>query len=229
MKNRIKLSNIALLAMVGLLLTACRDDAALIKQIQRNFDNNNPTGNRAFCVLVGYNNNQYPYITQTILLSDIDKNIYPQEFKYLSNNTLNSRLALFSRLGLFNQELLTPAEQAEKGEAIYRYSLTDEGLKYSRLTADSTTFCFGRRVIEKIVSDRQDKDNWGNKVTTIRFNYQVEGMPDWAKDPEIVYEFGFSSFGLHVDGKPSTGSLFFRDSGDGLKISGGPSGMWLFR
>ncbi|RKS84468.1 hypothetical protein DES39_2144 [Orbus hercynius] len=208
-----------------LLLTACRDDVAIKQLLQNNYDKKNASGQKAFCVRLG-GAISFPYTTQYMHPKQaVDQS---SRYNYIWNKKLNERLPLFSRLGLFEQKLLISTEQPHVGEAIYRYSLTDSGKKYLTQWVDTTALCFGRRVIVDVLSDTVSKDRWGDEVVSVQFSYIVEGVPEWATDPQVNEMFDFNSFGLNTDGGISTGSLFFRDTANGLRISGGPAGMWLF-
>ena len=143
-------------------------------RIQNENDYNNKTGNKAVCLWVGkIFPDMYPY-TIHYLEGEIDPND-PHD-KIRRNNKLNLKLSLYAKEGLFTEELVG----YEGDKPLYRYNLTDEGLKYVDWWG-GTNFCFGRVVVEKIL----DVDNQMKGKRMVSFSYHMENVPNWIKNPEI--------------------------------------------
>ncbi|MFQ1018325.1 hypothetical protein ACGH6R_00710 [Gilliamella sp. CG13] len=202
------------------LLTGC-DNTDYKTRIQEENDNINPNGNRAVCLDVG----------------EIYKDMYPYTIKYMAgyhkdlnykdpiyvNHKLNYRLALYAKEGLFTEELVG----YEGDQPLYRYDLTDEGRKYiDQKWWGGTNFCFGRVVVDKILSvDRQ----WKDKPKVV-FNYHMDNVPNWIKNPEIYRLYkGFGSMEAAVTGnKPARGAHYYSIKSDGtLRLSVAESGKYV--
>ena len=156
-----------------ILLTGC-DMNDYKTRIQNENDYNNKTGNKAVCLRVGQIfPDMYPY-TIHYLEGEIDPDD-PHD-KIRRNNKLNLKLSLYAKEGLFTEELVG----YDGDKPLYRYKLTDEGLKYVDWWG-GTNFCFGRVVVEKIL----DVDNQMQGKRMVSFNYHMENVPNWIKNPEI--------------------------------------------
>ena len=200
------------------LLAGC-DNTDYKTRIQKENDRNNPNGNKAICVDVGsIGAKGYPYTIKH--MAGYDKDMDYQDPIYI-NYKLNHRLALFAKEGLFTEELVG----YDGDKPLYRYNLTDEGLKYADWRR-GTGFCFGRVVVEKIVKvDNQ----WKDKPMVI-FSYHMDNVPNWIKNPEIYRLYkGYGSMEAAVTGnKLAEGIHYYSKKSDGtLRLRVGVSGKYV--
>ena len=199
------------------LLTGC-DNTDYKTRIQEENDNINPNGNRAVCLRVGkLFNDMYPYTIK--YMPGYHEDMYYRDPIYV-NHKLNYRLALYAKEGLFTEELVG----YEGDQPLYRYDLTDEGRIYlDRKWSGGTNFCFGRVVVDKILSVN---NQWKDKPR-VTFNYHMDNVPNWIKNPEIYRLYpGYGSMEAAVTGnKPARGVHYYSIKSDGtLKLSLAESG-----
>ena len=200
------------------LLTAC-DNTDYKTRIQKENDRNNPTGNKAICLRVGkIFNDMYPYTIK--YMAGYDKDMDYKDPIYI-NHKLNHRLALYAKEGLFTEELVG----YDGDKPLYRYDLTDEGLKYVDWWG-GTNFCFGKVVVEKIL----EVDNQWKDMPMVIFNYHMENVPNWLKNKDIysLYE-GNGAVQSAGEGKSLlTGIHYFSKKSDGtLRLRMGVSGHYV--
>ena len=201
-----------------ILLTGC-DMNDYKTRIQNENDYNNKTGNRAICLEVGdLTRGMYPY-TIHYLEGEIDpKDPYD---KIKLNRRLNLKLSLYAKEGLFTEELVG----YDGDKPLYRYNLTDEGLKYVDWWG-GTNFCFGRIVVEKIL----DVDNQMEGKRMVSFNYHMENVPNWIKNPEIYSLYkGYGGLKAAVLGeRPVRGTHYYNVSSDNrLRLTASMSGSYV--
>ena len=200
-----------------ILLTGC-DMNDYKTRIQSENDYKNKSGNRAVCLRVGkIFPDMYPY-TIHYLEGEIDPDD-PHD-KIYANNELNLKLSLYAKEGLFTEELVG----YDGDKPLYRYNLTDEGLKYiDKKWWGGTNFCFGRVVVEKIL----DVDNQMKGKRMVSFSYHMENVPNWIKNPEIYRLYpGYGSMEAAVTGKElAEGIHYYNVSSDNsLRLTAGESG-----
>ena len=200
------------------LLTAC-DNTDYKTRIQKENDRNNPSGNKAICLAVGEVYwDMYPYTIK--YMADYDKDMDYKDPIYI-NHKLNHRLALYAKEGLFTEELVG----YDGDKPLYRYNLTDEGLKYVDWWG-GTNFCFGKVVVEKIL----EVDNqWKDKPMVI-FSYHMDNVPNWIKNPEIYRLYkGYGSMEAAVTGNElAEGIHYYSKKSDGtLRLRVGVSGKYV--
>ena len=213
LKNSLKGIGLTLL----MLLTGC-DMNDYKTRIQEENDYKNESGNRAVCLRVGQIfPDMYPY-TIHYLEGEIDPND-PHD-KIRRNNKLNLKLSLYAKEGLFTEELVG----YDGNKPLYRYNLTDEGLKYiDKKWWGGTNFCFGRVVVEKIL----DVDNQMKGKRMVLFSYHMDNVPNWIKNPEIYRLYkGYGSMEAAVTGNElAEGIHYYNVSSDNsLRLTAGESG-----
>ena len=200
---------------LSILLTGC-DMNDYKTRIQNENDYNNKTGNKAVCLWVGkIFPKMYPY-TIHYLEGEIDPDD-PHD-KIDANNELNLKLSLYAKEGLFTEELVG----YDGDKPLYRYKLTDEGLKYVDWWG-GTNFCFGRVVVEKIL----DVDNQMKGKRMVLFSYHMDNVPNWIKNPEIYRLYkGYGSMEAAVTGNElAEGIHYYNVSSDNsLRLTAGESG-----
>ncbi|WP_392560243.1 hypothetical protein [Orbus mooreae] len=173
-----------LMVLMSLNIVGCTDYEKLKVDLQMEYDQLNPDGNRAVCYFVG--DVQFPYSEEPHLESDI-------QYDQWKKNRLFRNLPLFAELGLLSRE------QVSSEPLLYRYQLTELGRPYQytikRLgSLDGTYiyenyFCYGKRVLLKVtdVSDQTVDRNSGKYVeTTVEYDFKLENVPEWAKSPELA-------------------------------------------
>ena len=202
-----------------ILLTGC-DMNDYKTRIQNENDYINKTGNKAVCLEVGdLTRGMYPY-TIHYLEGEIDpKDPYD---KIKLNRRLNLKLSLYAKEGLFTEELVG----YDGDKPLYRYNLTDEGLKYVDWWG-GTNFCFGRVVVEKI--DKIDNQMSGKRM--VYFYYHMENVPNWIKNPEIYRLYkGYGGLEAAVLGeRPVNGIHYYNvSSNNSLRLTAGVSGGLYF-
>ena len=202
-----------------ILLTGC-DMNDYKTRIQNENDYKNKSGNKAVCLEVGeLTEGMYPY-TIHYLEGEIDpKDPYD---KIKLNRRLNLKLSLYAKEGLFTEELVG----YDGDKPLYRYNLTDEGLKYVDWWG-GTNFCFGRVVVEKI--DKIDNQMSGKRM--VYFYYHMENVPNWIKNPEIYRLYkGYGGLEAAVLGeRPVNGIHYYNvSSNNSLRLTAGVSGGLYF-
>ncbi|MBC9131516.1 hypothetical protein FcAc13_09380 [Frischella sp. Ac13] len=189
-------------------LLGCTDfDGSLKERLQAEYDRMNETGNRAICYLAGHV--RFPYIDDPTL----DEGKIPSNLvkSYNANlERLAKRLPLFAELGLLERQPVS------EGSPYFRYSLTEEGQKalyfwpgqgegVARNLKDYAYFCYGRRVILKVTDIEDVRAAGGEYVyTIIRYDNQLEGVPEWARDDRLLTLF--QQFTKYYEGKTYKGS-----------------------
>ncbi|MFQ1018198.1 hypothetical protein ACGH6R_00030 [Gilliamella sp. CG13] len=208
MQTKASLITLLIFSVSSLLLTGC-DTYPYKEKIQNVYDNHNPTGDKALCMMVGsVTKSMYPYTTYYIEGQDLP---FAQERrKAFNNRAKNDGLHLFAGIGFFTEEYAGEVD----GRATYRYDLTDLGRKYVDWTFGETNFCFGRVVVDKI-NRTKDTINGvgGGTVRDVYFTYHLENVPDWVKDPQIYKRFRY--FKEQVNGEPFPGIHSYKVSGSG--------------
>jgi len=157
------------------------------EKIQRLYDKNNPSGNKAICLIVGnISKSMYPYTIH--YMEGEFQPLSPKNQEAHLNRLTNENLHLFSQFGLFTEEQVARSW----GKPIYRYNLTNLGRQYFDDFNDQTNFCFGRIVVNSanIIEDVLNSDN-GNKERKVYITYYVKNVPDWMKDPTVYKRFGY--------------------------------------
>ncbi len=201
-----------------MLLTGC-DMNDYKTRIQSENDSNNKTGNKAICLEVGnLTRKMYPY-TIHYLEGEIDPDD-PYD-KIDANNELNLKLSLYAKEGLFTEELVG----YDGDKPLYRYNLTDEGLKYVDWWG-GTNFCFGRVVVEKIL----DVDNQMKGKRMVSFSYHMENVPNWIKNPEIYRLYkSYGSMEAAVTGNEQAEGVHYYNVGsdNSLRLTAGESGRYI--
>ena len=144
MQTKASLITLLIFSVSSLLLTGC-DTYPYKEKIQNVYDNHNPTGDKALCMMVGdITSSMYPYTTYYMKGQDLPFSSSTQEANY--NRLKNDSLHLFAGIGFFTEEYVGEVD----GRATYRYDLTDLGRKYVKFAFGETNFCFGRVVVDKI-------------------------------------------------------------------------------
>ena len=220
MQHRICLKSLIIITLSSLLLTGC-DTYPYKEKIQESNDYNNPTGDKALCMMVGsVTKSMYPYTTYYMEGQDLPFSPSTQKANY--NRLKNDSLHLFAGIGFFTEEFAGEVD----GRATYRYDLTDLGRKYVDWSFGETNFCFGRVVVDKITRINDTINGvGGGTVRDVYFTYHLENVPDWVKDPQIYKRFGY--FKEQVNGEPFPGIHSYSVSGNGkLTTMNGVSGTY---
>ena len=220
MQIKTNITTLLIFTVSCLLLTGC-DTYPYKEKIQNVYDNHNPTGDKALCMMVGsVTQSMYPYTTYYIEGQDLP---FAQERRKAFYNRLkNGSLHLFSGIGFFTEEYTGEVD----GRATYRYDLTDLGRKYVKFALGNTNFCFGRIVVDKITRTKDTINGvGGGTVRDVYFTYHLENVPDWVKDPQIYKRFRY--FKEQVNGEPFPGIHSYSVSGNGkLTTMNGVSGTY---
>ena len=220
MQIKTNITTLLIFTVSCLLLTGC-DTYPYKEKIQNVYDNHNPTGDKALCMMVGrVTKSMYPYTTYYMEGQDLpySSKTKPAIFNRLKNGSLH----LFAGIGFFTEEYAGEVD----GRATYRYDLTDLGRKYVKFAFGETNFCFGRVVVDKI-NRTKDTINGvgGGTVRDVYFTYHLENVPDWVKDPQIYKRFRY--FKEQVNGEPFPGIHSYSVSGNGkLTTMNGVSGTY---
>ena len=218
MQIKTSLTTLLIFTVSSLLLTGC-DTYPYKEKIQESNDYNNPTGDKAKCMMVGdITSSMYPYTTYYMKGQDLPFSSSTQEANY--NRLKNDSLHLFAGIGFFTEEYAGEVD----GRATYRYDLTDLGRKYLKFAFGYTNFCFGRVVVDKI-NRTKDTINGvgGGTVRDVYFTYHLENVPDWVKSPQIYKRFRY--FKEQVNGEPFPGIHSYKVSSNGkLTTMTGESG-----
>ena len=177
----------ALWGLMILGLTGC-DSYPYKTDIQKIYDRNNQSGNKAICMMVGrVTKSMYPYTTyhmegEYLPFSDKTQKAY---YNRLKNETLH----FFAERGFFTEEWAGETD----GKPLYRYDLTDLGRQYVDWALGETNFCFGRIVVDSI-NRTKDVTNGvgGGKERDVYITYHVENIPDWVKEPAVYQRYRYS-------------------------------------
>ena len=160
------MKKLAILWLLAFSLIGCGTEQEK-RVLQAEFDESNPSGDRAICLSNSLNPREWINLTEPYTTYDITPGIERYDYLVLANNRRNKRLAIFAQLGLLNQQALANGQ--------YRYTLTELGAKYFD---EDKLFCFGRVVI---VDMEFEKKQDGKRLYTYR--YYLENVPDWANNP----------------------------------------------
>ncbi|SHM89242.1 hypothetical protein SAMN05216593_104164 [Pseudomonas asturiensis] len=75
----------------------------------------------------------------------------------------------------------------------YSYDLTDEGRKYykdnvQKLMNGNTVggICVGKAKVVKIDQFSEPGEMMGQKISRVTYSYQINDLPGWARDPNVV-------------------------------------------
>ena len=135
---------IALWGVIVLGLTGC-DSYPYKTDIQKIYDRNNQSGNKAICMMVGdIKRDMYPYTTYHMEGEDLPYS--HDRLKPFYNRKKNETLHFFTERGFFTEEWVGETD----GKPLYRYDLTDLGRQYVDWAFGETNFCFGRIVVDSI-------------------------------------------------------------------------------
>ena len=211
---------IALWGLIVLGLTGC-DTYPYKTDIQKIYDRNNKSGNKAICMMIGrVTKSMYPYTIyymegENLPFSDKTQKAY---FNRLKNETLH----FFSERGFFTEEWVGETD----GKPLYRYDLTDLGRQYVDWALGETNFCFGRIVVDSI---KRTKDGingiGGGTIRDVYITYHVENIPDWVKEPAVYQRYRYSE--KLITGEKLSGMHSYRVLGNGkLKSIGGVNGRY---
>lgn len=75
----------------------------------------------------------------------------------------------------------------------YSYDLTDEGRKYYKDNAQKMMsgktvagLCVGTAKVVKVEQFSEPGDMMGQKISRVTYTYKVTGLPDWARNAEVL-------------------------------------------
>ena len=178
---------IVLWGLIVLGLTGC-DSYPYKADLQKIYDRNNQSGNKAICMMVGdIKRNMYPYTTYHIEGEELP---YSNErLKPYYNRLKNENLHFFSERGFFTEEWVGEND----GKPLYRYDLTDLGRQYVDWAFGETNFCFGRIVVDSIKRTKDVTNGvGGGKERDVYITYHVENIPNWVKEPAVYQRYRYS-------------------------------------
>lgn len=210
---------VVLLLGLSSLLIGC-DNFDYKSDIQRRYDYNNQTSRKAVCVSPGrLTADMYPYTIQYTEGEVGEDN--PWDPVYWNNNT-NQMLHEFAKEGLYSETLVGD----DNGKPLYRYDFTEAGRQDLEFFNGATYFCFGRIVVDSIERiDNGYNGVGGGDIRMVFFNYHMENLPSWIKNPEI-YKF-FRQNERKVHGESVRGQHRYSVLSDGeLKSHGGENGVY---
>ena len=178
---------IALWGLIVLGLTGC-DSYPYKTDIQKIYDRNNQSGNKAICMMVGrVTKSMYPYTIyymegENLPFSDKTQKAYFNRLK-------NENLHFFTERGFFTEEWVGETD----GKPLYRYDLTDLGRQYVDWGIGNTNFCFGRIVVDSINRTKDGINGiGGGTIRDVYITYHVENIPDWVKEPAVYQRYRYS-------------------------------------
>ena len=211
---------IAIWGLIVLGLTGC-DTYPYKTDIQKIYDRNNKSGNKAICMMIGrVTKSMYPYTIyymegENLPFSDKTQKAY---FNRLKNETLH----FFSERGFFTEEWVGETD----GKPLYRYDLTDLGRQYVDWAFGETNFCFGRIVVDSIDRTKDGINGiGGGTIRDVYITYHVENIPDWVKEPAVYQRYRYSE--KLITGEKLSGMHSYRVLGNGkLKSIGGVNGRY---
>ncbi|WP_392564876.1 hypothetical protein RHO13_05840 [Orbus wheelerorum] len=182
-----KLLFIGLVTLSALGLTAC-DNYPYKEKIQRGYDWNNQTGDKAICMMVGsVSPSMYPYTIKYMEGEDLPFS-QDTQMEYF-NRVKNENLHYFTQLGFFTEEKVGETE----GKPLYRYQLTDLGRQYVDWFQNETNFCFGRVVVDSIDGTKDIINGvGGGKERDVSITYHIENIPDWIKNSDAYARYRYS-------------------------------------
>ena len=176
----------ALLSLMVLGLTGC-DSYPYKADLQKIYDRNNQSGNKAICMMVGdIKRDMYPYTIYYMEGEDLPFSSKTQRAYF--NRLKNENLHFFTERGFFTEEWVGETD----GKPLYRYDLTDLGRQYFDGFRNQTNFCFGRIVVDSI---KRTKDGingiGGGTIRDVYITYHVENIPDWVKEPAVYQRYRY--------------------------------------
>ena len=177
----------ALLSLMVLGLTGC-DSYPYKADLQKIYDRNNQSGNKAICMMVGdIKRDMYPYTTYHMEGEDLPFSEKTQISFY--NRIKNETLHFFAERGFFTEEWVGETD----GKPQYRYDLTDLGRQNVDWALGETNFCFGRIVVDSINRTKDGINGiGGGTIRDVYITYHVENIPDWVKEPAVYQRFRYS-------------------------------------
>ena len=176
----------ALWGLMILGLTGC-DSYPYKADLQKIYDRNNQSGNKAICMIIGnVSRTMYPYTTYHMEGEDLP--FSDERLKPYYNRLKNENLHFFAERGFFTEEWVGEID----GKPLYRYDLTDLGRQYFDGFRNQTNFCFGRIVVDSI-NRTKDVTNGvgGGKERDVYITYHVENIPDWVKEPAVYQRYRY--------------------------------------
>ena len=178
---------IALWGVIVLGLTGC-DSYPYKADLQKIYDRNNKSGNKAICMMVGdIKRDMYPYTTYHMEGEDLPFSEKTQISFY--NRIKNETLHFFAERGFFTEEWVGETD----GKPQYRYDLTDLGRQNVDWALGETNFCFGRIVVDSINRTKDGINGiGGGTIRDVYITYHVENIPDWVKEPAVYQRFRYS-------------------------------------
>ena len=211
---------IALWGVIVLGLTGC-DSYPYKTDIQKIYDRNNQSGNKAICMMVGrVTKSMYPYTTYHMEGEELP--FSDERLKPFYNRLKNETLHFFSERGFFTEEWVGETD----GKPLYRYDLTDLGRQYVDWAFGETNFCFGRIVVDSINRTKDGINGiGGGTIRDVYITYHVENIPDWVKEPAVYQLFRYSK--KLTTGEKLSGMHSYRVVGKGkLKSVSGVNGRY---
>ena len=178
---------IALWGVIVLGLTGC-DSYPYKADLQKIYDRNNQSGNKAICMIIGnVSRTMYPYTTYHMEGEDLP--FSDERLKPYYNRLKNENLHFFAERGFFTEEWVGETE----GKPLYRYDLTDLGRQYFDGFRNQTNFCFGRIVVDSINRTKDGINGiGGGTIRDVYITYHVENIPDWVKEPAVYQRYRYS-------------------------------------
>ena len=176
----------ALWGVIVLGLTGC-DSYPYKTDIQKIYDRNNQSGNKAICMMVGdIKRDMYPYTIYYMEGEDLPFSSKTQRAYF--NRLKNENLHFFTERGFFTEEWVGETD----GKPLYRYDLTDLGRQYFDGFRNQTNFCFGRIVVDSIIRTKDVTNGvGGGKERDVYITYHVENIPDWVKEPAVYQRYRY--------------------------------------
>ena len=177
---------IALWGVIVLGLTGC-DSYPYKADLQKIYDRNNQSGNKAICMMVGdIKRDMYPYTTYHMEGEDLPFSEKTQISFH--NRVKNENLHFFAERGFFTEEWVGETD----GKPLYRYDLTDLGRQYVDWAFGETNFCFGRIVVDSIIRTKDVTNGvGGGKERDVYITYHLENIPDWVKEPAVYQRYRY--------------------------------------
>ena len=178
---------IALWGVIVLGLTGC-DSYPYKADLQKIYDRNNQSGNKAICMIIGnVSRTMYPYTTYHMEGEDLP--FSDERLKPYYNRLKNENLHFFAERGFFTEEWVGETD----GKPLYRYDLTDLGRQYFDGFRNQTNFCFGRIVVDSINRTKDGINGiGGGTIRDVYITYHVENIPDWVKEPAVYQRYSYS-------------------------------------
>lgn len=93
-----------------------------------------------------------------------------------SDTSSIDKMNAFTKAGVFSME--------DDGQGKSKYSLTDEGKKYSQ----GSGFCVGFRQVNDIVDFTKPGELFGVTMTKVEYTFVVRDIPEWVESIPDIYE-----------------------------------------